>query len=55
MKGNEKELIAAILKSESNSKYNGSELILSDDKQYDVVREMYEAIGVNDFSQFLGE
>jgi phosphonate transport system substrate-binding protein len=55
MKANEKELIAAILKSESNSKYNGSELILSDDKQYDVVRKMYEAIGVNDFSQFLGE
>jgi len=55
MKANESALISAIFKGEGNKKYKGSELIPADDKQYDYVRGMYEAIGVNDFSNFVGD
>lgn len=57
MKANESELVSAILKSGSGdtSKYTGSKLVVADDKQYDYVREMYQAIGVDDFSEFVGD
>lgn len=57
MKENESSLVDAILKAGSGDtmKYRGAELVPADDKQYDYVRGMYEAIGVNDFSEFVGD
>lgn len=57
MKENESNLVDAILKAGSGDtmKYEGAELVPADDKQYDYVRGMYEAIGVNDFSEFVGD
>jgi phosphonate transport system substrate-binding protein len=51
----EDELIAAILTSDANKKYTGANLKPADDKQYDYVRDMYRAIGINDFDNFVGE
>lgn len=57
MQANGSALVEAILKSNSGdtSKFTGSEFVAADDKQYDYVRGMYEAIGVKDFSNFVGE
>lgn len=49
------QLLAAMLEGEDNSKFEGAELSLPDDADYDVVREMYRAIGVDDFTEFVGE
>jgi len=51
---NQDKLIGAILESEANSKYQGSKLIEAKDSDYDPIRQAYEAIGINDFSEFVG-
>lgn len=51
----EQELIEAMLKSDGNSKYEGTELTEAEDSEYDYVRGMYEAIGISDFSDFVGD
>lgn len=57
MEANEAAIIAAILKpgQGDNLKFRGAELIPADDSQYDYVRGMYEAIGVTDFTEFVGD
>ena len=46
----------AMLEGEENAKFANAELIpLPTDADYDVVREMYEAVGVDDYRRFIGE
>lgn len=49
------ELLAAMLEGKDNAKYADAQLIEVDDSDYDVVRSMYQAIGVDDFSEFVGD
>ena len=51
---NWEDLLAAMLVGDDNSKYEGATLSLPDDSDYDVVRSMYQAIGVDDFTEFVG-
>jgi phosphonate transport system substrate-binding protein len=51
---NWEELLAAMLVGDDNSKYEGATLSLPDDADYDIVRSMYRAIGVDDFTEFVG-
>jgi phosphonate transport system substrate-binding protein len=53
MLANEAALVKSILKGEANAKYEGTKLLPADDTQYEYVREMYKAIGVNDFTKFV--
>jgi phosphonate transport system substrate-binding protein len=48
------ELLTAMLEGKDNAKFAGAELVEVTDRDYDRVRSMYQAVGVNDFSQFLG-
>lgn len=48
------ELLAAMLEGKDNAKYDNAKLVSVTDKDYDEVRSMYQAVGVDDFSQFLG-
>jgi phosphonate transport system substrate-binding protein len=48
------DLLAAMLVGDDNSKYEGATLSLPDDADYDIVRSMYRAIGVDDFTEFVG-
>jgi phosphonate transport system substrate-binding protein len=48
-------LLAAMLQGEDNQKYRDAELVVPNDADYDVVRSMYRAIGVNDFTAFVGD
>jgi len=47
-------LLAAMLQGKDNAKYEGAELVAVDDGDYDVVRDMYRAIGVEDTTEFVG-
>jgi phosphonate transport system substrate-binding protein len=47
-------LLAAMLQGEDNAKFENAKLVEVTDKDYDEVRSMYRAIGVNDFSEFVG-
>ncbi|HYZ67795.1 MAG TPA: PhnD/SsuA/transferrin family substrate-binding protein, partial [Mycobacterium sp.] len=47
-------LLAAMLEGKDNAKYHDAQLVAVTDKDYDKVRSMYRAIGVNDFSEFVG-
>jgi phosphonate transport system substrate-binding protein len=49
------DLLAAMLEGEDNAKYASAELVEVDDGDYDIVRSMYEAIGVDDFTEFVGD
>ena len=49
------ELLSAMLEGKDNSKFTNAKLVQVTDHDYDRVRSMYQAVGVNDFSQFLGE
>lgn len=49
------ELLAAMLEGKDNAKYDGAELVQVTDEDYDVVRSMYRAIGVEDFTEFVGD
>ena len=55
MRENEGALIDAILQGSANEKYDGAELVDTQDSDYDRMREAYRAIGVDDFSEFVGE
>ena len=48
-------LLPAMLEGKDNAKYENAKLVNVTDADYDEVRTMYEAVGVNDFSQFLGD
>ena len=49
------DLLAAMLEGKDNAKYANAQLVVADDEDYDVVRSMYRAIGVDDFSEFVGD
>ncbi len=55
MLANEAALIAAITSIEANKKFIGSELVAVEDSDYDSIREAYKAIGVDEFTDFVGE
>lgn len=55
MLANEAALIAAITSIEANKKFIGSELVAVEDSDYDSIREAYKAIGVNEFTDFVGK
>jgi phosphonate transport system substrate-binding protein len=48
-------LLSAMLDGKDNAKYEGAELVSVEDGDYDVVRSMYRAIGVDDFTEFVGD
>lgn len=48
-------LIAAITSVDANEKFVGSELVAVDDSDYDSIRESYKAIGVTEFTEFVGD
>lgn len=48
-------LLAALLEGKDNAKYESAALVVPDDSDYDVVRSMYRAIGVDDFTEFVGD
>jgi phosphonate transport system substrate-binding protein len=49
-------LLAAMLEGKDNAKYENAKLVDGvTDSDYDPVRSMYQAIGVNDFTQFVGD
>jgi phosphonate transport system substrate-binding protein len=48
-------LLPAMLEGKDNAKYENAKLVSVTDQDYDKVRSMYKAVGVNDFSQFLGD
>lgn len=48
-------LLAAMLEGKDNAKYENATLVAATDADYDVVRSMYRAIGVDDFTQFIGD
>ena len=52
---NEETILEAILQGEENEKYVGAELVEAEDEDYEYMREAYRAIGVDDFSEFVGE
>lgn len=55
MMENQDDLVEAILQGEANEKYSGAELTPANDSDYDYMRKAYEAVGVNDFTEFVGE
>ena len=55
MLANQEALVAAITSVDANEKFIGSELVSVADSDYDSVREAYRAIGVNEFTEFVGE
>ncbi len=48
-------LLNAMLEGKDNAKFANAKLVEVSDKDYDRVRAMYESVGVNDFSNFLGD
>jgi phosphonate transport system substrate-binding protein len=48
------ELRAAMLVGEDNAKYQEADLAVLDDADFDTVRAMYRAIGVDEFDEFVG-
>lgn len=53
--GNWPTLLAAMLEGKDNAKYENATLVVPEDSDYDVVRSMYRAIGVDDFTEFVGD
>jgi phosphonate transport system substrate-binding protein len=54
---NEGEIVEAILagQSDENDKYRGSEILPAENEDYGYMRGAYEAVGVEDFSEFVGD
>ncbi len=48
-------LLTAMLEGKDNAKYDGAELVIVEDGDYDTIRDMYRAIGVDDFTEFVGD
>jgi len=44
-----------MLEGKDNAKYENAKLVNVTDADYDTVRSMYRAVGVDDFSRFLGD
>lgn len=44
------QLLPALLEGQQNSKYAGAQVIETNDADYDIVRDMYRVIGVDDFA-----
>ncbi|MGK7957786.1 MAG: phosphate/phosphite/phosphonate ABC transporter substrate-binding protein [Crocosphaera sp.] len=55
MMENQEQLIGAIVSVDTNEKYQGSTLVEAKDSDYDPIREAYQAIGINDFTEFVGD
>ncbi|KWX68434.1 phosphate/phosphite/phosphonate ABC transporter substrate-binding protein [Mycobacterium sp. NAZ190054] len=49
------ELLTAMLEGKDNAKYANARMVEVTDPDYDTVRSMYQAVGVDDFSDFLGD
>lgn len=49
------ELLAAMLQGDDNAKYENARIVEVVDEDFDVVRSMYQAVGVDDFTEFIGE
>ncbi|MGE2835299.1 phosphate/phosphite/phosphonate ABC transporter substrate-binding protein [Mycobacterium sp. SMC-4] len=49
------ELLGAMLEGKDNAKFANAKLVEVNDGDYDRVRSMYQAVGVDDFSDFLGD
>lgn len=52
---NQDKLIAALVSVDANRKFRGSKIIEVADSDYDMVREAYQAIGITEFTEFVGE
>lgn len=52
---NQDKLIEALISVEANRKFQGAEIVAVQDSDYDMVREAYQSIGVNDFTEFVGD
>lgn len=48
-------LLPAMLEGKDNAKFENATLVVPKDSDYDVVRSMYRAVGVDDFSEFVGD
>ncbi|MGY4688345.1 phosphate/phosphite/phosphonate ABC transporter substrate-binding protein [Salibacterium sp. K-3] len=55
MSTNSQSLVDSIAEGSQNEKYQDSEIVEADDSQYEYVRGMYEAIGVNNLTEFVGD
>ena len=51
MLDNEEKLMEAILKGPANDKYKDSKMVVGNDTDYDVIRQLYQAIGQEEFVQ----
>ena len=47
-------LLPAMLEGKDNAKYENAKLVNVTDQDYNEVRTMYQSVGVNDFSEFIG-
>lgn len=47
-------LLDSMLKGEDNAKFRNASIVEVTDADYDVVRSMYQAVGVDDFTEFIG-
>ncbi|MDJ0580318.1 phosphate/phosphite/phosphonate ABC transporter substrate-binding protein [Crocosphaera sp.] len=52
---NQEQLIGAIVSVDANEKYQGSTLVEAKDSDYDPIRQTYQAIGIDDFTEFVGD
>ncbi|MGK7928641.1 MAG: PhnD/SsuA/transferrin family substrate-binding protein [Spirulina sp.] len=52
---NQDVLIEAIVSVEANKKYIGSEIVEVQDSDYDSIREAYRSLGIDDFTEFVGD
>ena len=48
-------LLDAMLQGDDNAKYQNASIVEVTDADYDVVRSMYQAVGVDDFTEFIGD
>lgn len=49
-------LMQAVLQVEGNARWNGGTFLANvQDRDYDIVRQMYRAVGINEFSRFIGQ
>jgi phosphonate transport system substrate-binding protein len=44
-----------MLVGEDNQKFENASIVEVTDADYDVVRSMYQAVGVDDFTEFIGD
>jgi phosphonate transport system substrate-binding protein len=49
-------LLQAVLQVEANARWNGGTFLPNvADRDYDVIRQMYRAVGINEFTRFIGQ